>query len=161
MRTITEIETEIEAKRAALEAVSGRETEVYSRIVGYYRSLRNWNVGKKAEFGERKTYDALASLTRREERSEEREVAATPVAFHLFTRAHCPGCSAAKTLFDSLPEVAPRISEVDVDAPEGLRRAEAELIAVTPTLIARDGAGRELWRSSNPLEMRELLAPAG
>ena len=35
----------------------GRETEVYSRIVGYYRSLKNWNRGKRAEFEIRRTYD--------------------------------------------------------------------------------------------------------
>jgi ribonucleoside-triphosphate reductase len=32
------------------------ETEVYSRIVGYYRPLKNWNNGKKAEYGVRKTF---------------------------------------------------------------------------------------------------------
>jgi hypothetical protein len=30
--------------------------EVYSRIVGYLRPIRNWNVGKKQEFAERKEY---------------------------------------------------------------------------------------------------------
>ena len=28
--------------------------EVYSRIVGYYRPVQNWNDGKKAEFKDRK-----------------------------------------------------------------------------------------------------------
>ncbi len=32
------------------------ETEVYSRIVGYYRPVQNWNDGKKSEFSFRKTY---------------------------------------------------------------------------------------------------------
>jgi ribonucleoside-triphosphate reductase len=31
--------------------------EVYSRIVGNYRPLQNWNEGKKKEYGERKKYD--------------------------------------------------------------------------------------------------------
>ncbi len=31
----------------------GKETEVYSRVVGYYRPVRNWNIGKKEEFKER------------------------------------------------------------------------------------------------------------
>ncbi len=161
MRTVTEIDTEIEAKRAALRAVTGRETEVYSRIVGYYRSLRNWNVGKKAEFGERKTYDAAASLARREEPSQERNHPATPAAFQLFTRAHCPGCTAAKILIDTLPELAPRVREIDVDSEDGMRRAEVALIAVTPTLIARDESGGELWRSTDPLHMRDLFAAGG
>ena len=35
--------------------------EVYSRIVGYLRPVRNWNVGKKQEFAERKEYAVGAS----------------------------------------------------------------------------------------------------
>ena len=31
----------------------GAECEVYARIVGYYRSVRNWNKGKKEEYRER------------------------------------------------------------------------------------------------------------
>jgi ribonucleoside-triphosphate reductase (formate) len=34
----------------------GKETEVYSRIVGYYRSLKNWNNGKRNEFAGRRTF---------------------------------------------------------------------------------------------------------
>lgn len=33
------------------------ETEVYSRIVGYYRPVQNWNSGKKSEFNHRKLYN--------------------------------------------------------------------------------------------------------
>lgn len=31
--------------------------EVYSRIVGYFRPVRNWNKGKRQEFAERKEYE--------------------------------------------------------------------------------------------------------
>ena len=31
--------------------------EVYSRVVGYYRPIQNWNIGKKQEYFDRKTYD--------------------------------------------------------------------------------------------------------
>tara|TARA_Y100000310_G_C20300937_1_gene631742 strand:+ start:149 stop:280 length:132 start_codon:yes stop_codon:yes gene_type:complete len=31
--------------------------EVYSRIVGYYRPVHNWNLGKKEEFKHRKEYE--------------------------------------------------------------------------------------------------------
>ena len=34
----------------------GAETDIWSRIVGYYRPVRNWNVGKKAEFKSRVIY---------------------------------------------------------------------------------------------------------
>lgn len=33
-----------------------RETEVYSRVVGYLRPVKQWNKGKKEEFKERKTF---------------------------------------------------------------------------------------------------------
>lgn len=33
-----------------------QETEVYSRIVGYYRPVKNWNDGKRAEFSDRKEF---------------------------------------------------------------------------------------------------------
>jgi ribonucleoside-triphosphate reductase len=31
-------------------------TEIYTRIVGYYRSLNNWNPGKREEYRHRETY---------------------------------------------------------------------------------------------------------
>ncbi|OQA78269.1 MAG: anaerobic ribonucleoside triphosphate reductase [Lentisphaerae bacterium ADurb.Bin242] len=35
----------------------GAETEVYSRVVGYHRPVKNWNRGKQQEFKDRKTYE--------------------------------------------------------------------------------------------------------
>lgn len=35
----------------------GSETEVFSRVVGFYRPVKRWNIGKKEEFKERKTFD--------------------------------------------------------------------------------------------------------
>lgn len=34
----------------------GQDIEVYSRVVGYLRPVRNWNQAKKQEFGMRKNY---------------------------------------------------------------------------------------------------------
>lgn len=39
-----------------------QETEVYSRIVGYYRPVKNWNDGKRAEFSDRKEFIVEKSL---------------------------------------------------------------------------------------------------
>ena len=33
-----------------------KKTEVYSRIVGYFRPVQNWNEGKKQEFSDRVVY---------------------------------------------------------------------------------------------------------
>jgi len=35
-----------------------KSTEVYSRVVGYYRPVQNWNEGKREEFKQRKEYRA-------------------------------------------------------------------------------------------------------
>ncbi|NLK07361.1 MAG: ribonucleoside triphosphate reductase [Firmicutes bacterium] len=34
----------------------GNATEVWSRVVGFYRPVKNWNPGKKSEFEERRTF---------------------------------------------------------------------------------------------------------
>jgi anaerobic ribonucleoside-triphosphate reductase len=38
------------------------QCETYSRVVGYLRPTQNWNLGKKEEFSERKTYSAEKAL---------------------------------------------------------------------------------------------------
>jgi ribonucleoside-triphosphate reductase len=35
----------------------GHETEVYSRVVGYFRPVRQWNKGKQEEFSERHLFN--------------------------------------------------------------------------------------------------------
>ena len=42
-------------------SICGERTEVYSRIVGYFRPVKQWNKGKKREFEERKTFVAEES----------------------------------------------------------------------------------------------------
>jgi ribonucleoside-triphosphate reductase (formate) len=36
----------------------GTECEVFSRVVGYIRPVKQWNEGKAAEFGIRRTFEA-------------------------------------------------------------------------------------------------------
>ena len=53
MRDIEKVNAEIEEVKKELENVHGIGTEVYARIVGYYRSVRNWNKGKREEYNHR------------------------------------------------------------------------------------------------------------
>lgn len=55
-RPIEEIDAEIANTKKNLQDVKGSETEVYARIVGYYRSVKNWNKGKRDEYNQRKMY---------------------------------------------------------------------------------------------------------
>lgn len=40
----------------------GKKTEVYSRIVGYFRPVHNWNKGKREEFKDRKTFNEIKTF---------------------------------------------------------------------------------------------------
>jgi len=37
-----------------------KEMEVYSRVCGYHRPVKNWNKGKKEEFKDRREYAVSA-----------------------------------------------------------------------------------------------------
>ena len=50
----------------------GKKCEVYSRIVGYFRPVSNWNIGKKEEFKDRTEYDIAKAMSN--------EFAKTPIA---------------------------------------------------------------------------------
>lgn len=52
-----EILKKIEQLEKELENVKGTECEVYSRIVGYFRPVKQWNPGKEEEFNQRVTFD--------------------------------------------------------------------------------------------------------
>lgn len=54
---LKELDEQIAQVRAELEDVHGTQTEVYARIVGYYRAVRNWNRGKADEFKKRKMFE--------------------------------------------------------------------------------------------------------
>ncbi|MFA5048736.1 MAG: anaerobic ribonucleoside-triphosphate reductase [Patescibacteria group bacterium] len=69
MRSVEEIDrlnAEIVQKKEQLKNVKGREIEVYTRIVGYYRAIKNWNLGRAAEQKKRKVFDMKASMDKKE-----------------------------------------------------------------------------------------------
>lgn len=38
-------------------AKCGRKCDIYSRVVGYFRPVAQWNAGKKEEFKDRKVFN--------------------------------------------------------------------------------------------------------
>jgi ribonucleoside-triphosphate reductase len=40
-----------------MKKICGKKTEVYSRVVGYFRPVDGWNKGKQAEFKDRKEFE--------------------------------------------------------------------------------------------------------
>jgi ribonucleoside-triphosphate reductase len=51
-------------------------TEIYSRVVGYLRPVKQWNKGKQAEFELRQTYHVNGTAS---EEKEEKDVRLYPV----------------------------------------------------------------------------------
>jgi ribonucleoside-triphosphate reductase len=56
VRTKEVIDAEILKHQVEFSKVRGTKTEVYTRIVGYYRNVDNFNIGKREEYKERKEY---------------------------------------------------------------------------------------------------------
>ncbi|MBO5421706.1 MAG: ribonucleoside triphosphate reductase [Clostridia bacterium] len=84
----------------------GEEAEVYSRITGYYRPVKNWNDGKTQEYKDRKVYDISRSTLKRSAPAAEaaapvEEAAPAPENRNLlFATATCPNCKIACTFLD-------------------------------------------------------------
>ena len=84
----------------------GEDTEVYSRITGYYRPVQNWNDGKAQEFEDRKEYLLEHShLTHHgcacHDDAHDAPAASEKVeAILLFATKTCPKCKVASVLLD-------------------------------------------------------------
>ncbi|HON13583.1 MAG TPA: anaerobic ribonucleoside-triphosphate reductase [Treponema sp.] len=162
MRTLEQIEKELQEAREALNHVQGTTTEVYSRIVGYYRSVRNWNRGKREEYGERKLFRVLpaeaytAEIPRNAlvqvdepKRADENARLSKATAGELsrlvlFVRSACPACPPAK---DAAHSLGIPVELVDADTEAGLSEASRRNVLSTPTAILLDPAGREIARA--------------
>lgn len=53
---LTDVQGKIGELEKQLDIIGTRQTEVYARIVGYYRSVKNWNKGKKEEYCQRVSF---------------------------------------------------------------------------------------------------------
>ena len=91
----------------------GNDTEVYSRITGYYRPVQNFNDGKAQEFKDRRVYDVANSHFEKSERTvdhahcacgckEEKPAVAVDgdAKFLLFATKTCPKCKIAAQLLE-------------------------------------------------------------
>lgn len=54
-------------------AKCGRECEVFSRVVGYHRPVKNWNLGKKEEFKDRTSFRSQDAVKRLNETPQNTE----------------------------------------------------------------------------------------
>jgi ribonucleoside-triphosphate reductase len=64
----------------------GKETEVYSRIVGYYRPVKNWNKGKAEEFRHRREFEPAIPPARPSPKRYEEQATTAPSCRRLKVR---------------------------------------------------------------------------
>ena len=124
----------------------GEETEVYSRITGYYRPVKNWNDGKTEEFKERKLYDMSSSkLTHIGPRSDKDNAkvvraGAAEDQILLFTTKTCPNCKMAKGFLDDA-KVQYRV----INAEENTGLVKQFKVMSAPTLITVENGDVERY----------------
>ena len=116
----------------------GKETEVYSRITGYYRPVKNWNDGKAQEYKERKSYNIETSVLTHVgpkascscEAEEEAPVALAD-GVYLFASKTCPNCKIAESLLNKAG-----IAYTKIYADENGALADSLKIRQAPTLVS-------------------------
>lgn len=140
--------------------ICGREAEVYSRITGYYRPVKNWNEGKTQEYKNRTTYDIAHSVLRKNPEASERVKEAVrqsklengfentgengqEQAVYLFTTKTCPNCKMAKEFLRNVPYQT-------VDAEENPDITTKFGVMQAPTLVVvKDGKIEKFVNASN------------
>ena len=128
----------------------GAETEVYSRITGYYRPVKNWNDGKTQEFRERRVYDITNSHMRPRTQAAAQEEAKAEAGSEgtrtlLFTTRTCPNCRVAANSLEKA-----HIPYEIVDAEENRELVEQYGVMQAPTLIVvKDGEVSKFANASN------------
>ncbi len=102
--------------------------EVYSRVVGYYRQIHNWNQGKRQEFNDRVTFDERVSMQNPKATADipaacnAAEIEALEQFYKVFTVPHCEKCEEVKSFLKgkNVP-----VSVIDLKSPEGNKEFRA------------------------------------
>ena len=118
------------------------ETEVYSRITGYYRPIKNWNDGKSQEYKDRREYNINTSVCKHEYTKEETESVACAAQNKvtgerktmLFATETCPNCKIAAAM---LTKADVPFEKLYVSENEDL--AKKLELKQAPTLVVTDG----------------------
>lgn len=129
----------------------GGETEVYSRITGYYRPVQNWNKGKAQEFKERKTYDYGKAV----DEASSVEVSGSSGTLRgvdipkgkniLFTTEHCPNCAYIKGALSKNG-----VDFVTINAEENTGAVSEYEVGAVPSLFV-DGDKNQAYRGASPI----------
>ena len=128
----------------------GEEAEVYSRITGYYRPVKNWNDGKAPEYKDRKVYNIAESTEPHNTQAAEacacEEVkVADDDKIILFATRTCPNCKMAVQFLNKAG-----IAFEEIFADENAEMAAKFEIRQAPTLVViKGGVAEKIVNLSN------------
>ena len=168
MKTMHEIEKEIEVLEKELDEVKGTDTEVYTRIVGYHRAVTNWNNGKKQEYFDRVTFkvnnaNLVNIIDETKCKSDDRKEAAqiqSPVSneqiafYKMFYSITCRNCPPVKNYLKDFPLPG---EEIDVTTDLGINSAKKYNIMSTPTVIFFDENDHIISTANSIDELKSIL----
>lgn len=127
----------------------GEETEVYSRITGYYRPVKNWNDGKAQEFKDRKIYKVDCDKKNKNISKTKccketvKETSCTENQpgnrIMLFERKTCPNCKMADKLLTSKG-----VNFIKIDAEENVDLTKQYGIKTAPTLVIESNGEQKI-----------------
>lgn len=116
--------------------ICNEEAEVYSRITGYYRPVKNWNDGKAQEYKNRVCYDMKCSDIKTKKEKD---------GVMLFGTKACPNCKVAKQLLEKA-----KVDYTFIDAEEEIELTKKYNVKQAPTLvIVKDGKVEVIANLSN------------
>ncbi len=147
--TMNEIDKRILSLEENLANPPKYPTEVYTRIVGYYRSLAAWNKGKREEYNHRTPFslDGGANTTAVVGHKDFAQ------SYVFFFRQTCPACPMMKKKLETLDMAG---ISLDTDSEEGLTQAIKREVTATPTVIFLDAEGKEIERLSDPRDWERV-----
>lgn len=143
-KSVEEIDKKIEELKRKLKDVKGTQTEVYTRIVGYHRDVKNWNNGKKEEYKDRITFNIdLKSIEERLNNvnistisNTENTLNQSEVTFYKVFHSHlCRNCPPVLNFLRTLNIPG---EEIDVTTDSGLILAKKYNIMTTPSVVLFD-----------------------
>lgn len=170
MRTLKEIDSQISLLESKYGEVKGTETEVYTRIVGYHRSVVNWNKGKREEYGDRITFNVKKNQisqkidsikTVKVETDDGRECAikidanVENVAFYkLFHSQFCINCPPVVRFMENVNVPG---EDFDVSSDLGMGLAAKYNVLATPTVILFDSKDNVIGRVNSVEELKTIF----
>ena len=124
----------------------GAETEIYSRITGYYRPIKNWNDGKQEEYKDRLEYvisDAdIIQNAINQAKQEIKSQTSKDAHLLLFTTETCPNCTMIKEFLQK-----ENIQYDIILADQDVELSNKYQIRTVPTLVVEDNGVVEKYNN--------------